>query len=122
MQGRLVGRAVERVADLGADAHQVAPRGLHVALAERQPHAGLNLLGQGHRALDDVLELADVAGEVVLLEAGGGGRGPPAGPAGPKAGPASVGGNHSAQSGPNSSAGCWVRSDPLPQAMSVAGQ
>jgi tRNA-dihydrouridine synthase C len=35
---------------------------------------------------------------------------------------ASVGGNHAAQSGPNSSAGCCVRSEPLPQAMSVAGQ
>ena len=29
---------------------------------------------------------------------------------------------HSAQSGPNSSAGCWVRSEPLPQTILSAAQ
>lgn len=40
-----------------------------------------------------------------------------AGVAGPGAG-----GTQSNQSSPKVSAGCWVRSEPLPQAMSLAGQ
>jgi hypothetical protein len=42
------------VADLGTDTHQVAPRGLHVALTEGEPHAGLDLLGNGHAMKADI--------------------------------------------------------------------
>ncbi len=42
------GLGLEFVADLAADAHQVAPRGLHVTLAEGQAHAGLQHIGHGH--------------------------------------------------------------------------
>ena len=48
--GHAPGREVafNLVADLGANAHQVAPRRLRIARAKRQLHAGFHHVGHGH--------------------------------------------------------------------------
>ena len=63
-------RRFQLFADFGADAHQVRPCGLRVALAERQLHAHLDLVGHGDAAPPRV-QPDDVAHDHVAAEVAG---------------------------------------------------